>query len=161
MRATLGFEVLMTIDSSNHHLSDPTNPKNWETDAYAAANTPLWYSAPIIHTDGVDTITLSLANATLHHGATIVSTRPDSQNFSHYGTSTRKRDDTIWNSEAKVRSVSVYALRYLWGSTPCSGVTYSCPIYVHVPRLGGLSGENDMIPLGPAVLALNSTVTQY
>jgi hypothetical protein len=48
----------------------------------------------------------------------------------------------------------VQAVRYLWGNTPCSGQIFSCPIYVTVPQLGGnLSGENDTLPLGPAIVA--------
>jgi hypothetical protein len=50
---------------------------------------------------------------------------------------------------------TVVALRYLWSRTPCSGDTFSCPVYYPVRRLGVLTGENDSLPLGPAILAVD------
>jgi len=62
---------------------------------------------------------------------------------------------TVTLSLANIQGApSVQAVRYLWGNTPCSGQIFSCPIYVTVPQLGGnLSGENDTLPLGPAIVA--------
>ena len=49
---------------------------------------------------------------------------------------------------------AVLALRYLWSNTPCGGGTLGCPVYVSVPKLGSLTGENDTLPLGPAMLSM-------
>jgi sialate O-acetylesterase len=52
------------------------------------------------------------------------------------------------------------AVRYLWYSSPCSPyagqpqVPYHCPVYTDAKPLGGLTGEGDMLPLGPFVMAL-------
>ena len=75
-----------------------------------------WYSAPIMNTDGVHTLTLSLANVT----------------------------------------GEVAAVRYLWGNSPCSRDIFSCPVYVPVPKLGSLTGENDTMPLAPAILPVET-----
>lgn len=48
----------------------------------------------------------------------------------------------------------VMALRYLWSNTPCGGGTLGCPVYVSVPKLGSLTGENDTLPLGPTIVAM-------
>ena len=95
VRASLGFEVLVQ---------------------------EMWYSAPIVHSDGADTLQLSLANVT--GGGTAV------------------------------------ALRYLWGSSPCGRDILQCPVYVTVPKLGALTGENDSLPLGPAVLPISGAQHQ-
>jgi hypothetical protein len=47
------------------------------------------------------------------------------------------------------------ALRYLWGSSPCGLDILRCPVYVTVPKLGTLTGENDSLPLGPAILPIS------
>ena len=52
------------------------------------------------------------------------------------------------------------AVRYLWYSSPCSPyvgqpqVPYHCPVYTDATALGSLSGELDMLPLGPFVMEL-------
>jgi hypothetical protein len=54
----------------------------------------------------------------------------------------------------------VKAVRYLWYSSPCSPyagqpqVPYHCPVYTDAPPLGALSGELDLLPLGPFVMPL-------
>ena len=60
---------------------------------------------------------------------------------------------TITLSLANVTAVgNVTALRYLWSNTPCSGDILRCPVYVPAPRLGSLTGEDDAVPLGPAIV---------
>ena len=43
------------------------------------------------------------------------------------------------------------AVRYLWYDTPCGNYPYQCPIYTATTKLGGLSGEQDFLPLGPFI----------
>ena len=47
-------------------------------------------------------------------------------------------------------------LRYLWYANACGiAALYACPVYVTVsPLQGGLSGEEDFLPLGPFVADL-------
>ena len=49
---------------------------------------------------------------------------------------------------------ALLALRYLWTNKPCGGGTFSCPVYVSVPKLGALTGENDTLPLSPAMISI-------
>ena len=49
------------------------------------------------------------------------------------------------------------AVRYLWYQSPCSPYTgqpqvpYHCPVYAVGQALGSLSGELDLLPLGPFI----------
>jgi hypothetical protein len=101
IRNHLGFEVL---------AGEPSDITTWR-----------WHSAPILSTDRIQTLVLSL-NEVLSQGATI------------YGTP------------------HVLAVRYLWGTSPCSLEIFNCSVYVPVQKLGSLTGENDTLPLGPAML---------
>ena len=53
------------------------------------------------------------------------------------------------------------AVRYLWSNTPCGAGTYGCPLYVDVPALGALTGENTSVPLGPAILPISPSPAAY
>ena len=53
------------------------------------------------------------------------------------------------------------AVRYLWSNTPCGAGTYGCPVYVDVPALGALTGENTSVPLGPAILPISPSPAPY
>ena len=122
VRDRLGFEVLAG------HSSDTTT---WR-----------WYSSPILTSDGVQTLTLSLANITVLHSAdTIVDTRS-------IGVAT--------HTQGREASLSVMAVRYLWANSPCSADVFNCPVYVPVPKLGSLTGEHDTIPLGPAIIIVGA-----
>ena len=46
------------------------------------------------------------------------------------------------------------AIRYLWRSAPCGNFPYKCPVYAKVSPLGTLSGQMDVLPLGPFVANL-------
>ena len=47
------------------------------------------------------------------------------------------------------------AVRYLWTSAPCGNAApFQCAIYVTAPTLGSLSGELDLLPLGPFLFPL-------
>jgi len=49
------------------------------------------------------------------------------------------------------------AIRYLWNMSPCTLTPYSCPVYVKVESLGTLSGEFDLLPLGPFIAELSES----
>ena len=103
VRNHLGFEVL---------AGEPNDTTTWQ-----------WHSAPILSTDGVQTLVLSLNDA-LSQGVT----------------------------------AHIVAVRYLWGTSPCSLEVFNCSVYVPVPKLGSLTGENDTLPLGPAILPVGTSV---
>jgi hypothetical protein len=109
VRNHLGFEVL---------AGEPSDMTTWR-----------WYSAPIVSTDGVQTLLLSLPEHVL----------------SQYDT--------------EGAMPQVVAVRYLWGSSPCSLEVFNCSVYVSVRKLGALTGENDTMPLGPAVLHVDQLST--
>lgn len=46
------------------------------------------------------------------------------------------------------------AIRYLWRTAPCGNFPYKCPVYAKVSPLGTLSGQMDVLPLGPFVTKL-------
>ena len=47
------------------------------------------------------------------------------------------------------------AVRYLWTTAPCGNAApFQCAVYVTAPTLGALSGELDLLPLGPFLFPL-------
>jgi len=45
-------------------------------------------------------------------------------------------------------------IRYLWYSNPCGEGQYGCAVYAAVKPIGSLSGEHDILPLGPFIADL-------
>jgi hypothetical protein len=48
------------------------------------------------------------------------------------------------------------AVRYLWYDTPCGNDVGRCPIYTATTKLGGLSGEQEFLPLGPFIKTIQA-----
>jgi sialate O-acetylesterase len=67
----------------------------------------------------------------------------------------------VANTSAQISTITigpvpadVTAVRYLWRSAPCSNDRFQCPVYARVEPLGPLTGELDILPLPPFLMAL-------